>query len=275
MENIIRDSLTDFIQSHIPEADLSAMDEVFFSYITSVLEELGSPDASEENFDMETFMEMMEGYTPGFSKIDSMEVYEMMFELTGKLRDAGSTENTPAKATERICNPSTNCSKKHGGKAEEKIQPPPEGASAQESDLKKAVEMLQEMFPACTVTQAEKVLSMTRGDMEEAVQLIVEGKVELCKNVNLRSMPVACVSSSKGELKDIILQKYMLIDDEEDKRTHRPVVPKEAPKKLIRYIDSQVVSMKGERYKDSKKPESEEMKKTYINLKPARKYKFH
>lgn len=52
-------------------------------------------------------------------------------------------------------------------------------------------------------------------------------------------------------------------------------MPKEAPKKLIRYIDNQVVSTKGERYKDNKKPESEEMKKTYINLKPARKYKFH
>nr|XP_033799703.1 CUE domain-containing protein 2 isoform X1 [Geotrypetes seraphini]XP_033799704.1 CUE domain-containing protein 2 isoform X1 [Geotrypetes seraphini]XP_033799705.1 CUE domain-containing protein 2 isoform X1 [Geotrypetes seraphini] len=274
MEKIIRDSLTDFIQSHIPEADFSAMDEVFFSYITSVLEELGSPDASEDNFDMETFMEMMEGYTPGFAKIDSMEVYEMMFELTRRLRDAGNTENSFTKTTERVYKISTNCSKEHGGNAEGKILPPAEGASAQESDLKKAVEMLLEMFPACTVTQAEKVLSVTRGDMEEAVQLIVEGKMEFCKNVNSKTMPVACVSS-KGELKDIILQKYMLVDDEEDKRTHRPVAPKEAPKKLVRYIDNQVVSIKGERYKDLKKPESEEMKKTYINLKPARKYKFH
>lgn len=53
------------------------------------------------------------------------------------------------------------------------------------------------------------------------------------------------------------------------------VFPLQAPKKLIRYIDNQVVSTKGERYKDIKKPESEEMKKTYISLKPARKYKFH
>lgn len=76
-------------------------------------------------------------------------------------------------------------------------------------------------------------------------------------------------------MKEFILQKYMLVDDEDDKKTHRPLMPKEAPKKLIRYIDNQVVSTKGERYKDNKKPESEEMKKTYINLKPARKYKFH
>lgn len=54
-----------------------------------------------------------------------------------------------------------------------------------------------------------------------------------------------------------------------------PLSPLQAPKKLIRYLDNQVVSTRGERYKDTKKPESEEMKRTYINLKPARKYKFH
>lgn len=56
---------------------------------------------------------------------------------------------------------------------------------------------------------------------------------------------------------------------------HLVLMSFQAPKKLIRYIDNQVVSTKGERYKDIKKPESEEMKRTYISLKPARKYKFH
>ncbi|XP_029464971.1 CUE domain-containing protein 2 [Rhinatrema bivittatum] len=275
MEKIIRDSLTHFIQSHVPEADLSAMDEVFFSYITSVLEDLGSPDASEENVDVETFVEMMEGYIPGFAEIDSMAVYDMMFELAGKLRNVCSKENVLPKATGRVCETSANCSKEPRENAEGRIQLSMEGATAQKGDLKTAVEMLLEMFPACTVTQAEKVLSVAMGDMEEAVQLIMEGKVELCKSINSKGMSLAHVSSTKGELKDIILQKYMMVDREEDKRTHRPVAPKEAPMKLIRYIDNQVVSLKGERYKDLKKPESEEMKKTYINLKPARKYKFH
>lgn len=47
----------------------SGMDEVFFSYITGVLEELGSPESSEETFDMDTFVEMMEAYIPGFAEI--------------------------------------------------------------------------------------------------------------------------------------------------------------------------------------------------------------
>lgn len=47
----------------------SGMDDVFFSYITGVLEELGSPESSEETFDMDTFVEMMEAYIPGFAEI--------------------------------------------------------------------------------------------------------------------------------------------------------------------------------------------------------------
>lgn len=49
----------------------------------------------------------------------------------------------------------------------------------------------------------------------------------------------------------------------------------QAPKKLVRYHDNQVVTTKGERYQLVKKNETDEMKKTYVNLKPARKYRFH
>lgn len=51
--------------------------------------------------------------------------------------------------------------------------------------------------------------------------------------------------------------------------------PQQAPKKLVRYHGNQVVTTKGERYQLVKTNESEDMKKTYVNLKPARKYRFH
>lgn len=41
------------------------------------------------------------------------------------------------------------------------------------------MELLLEMFPACTVSQAEKALAIALGNLEEAVQLIVEEKVEI------------------------------------------------------------------------------------------------
>uniref|UniRef100_A0A8D0KWD6 CUE domain containing 2 n=1 Tax=Strix occidentalis caurina TaxID=311401 RepID=A0A8D0KWD6_STROC len=251
LERIIRDTLTRFIQSHIPAADLSGMDDVFFSYITGVLEELGSPESSEETFDMDTFVEMMEAYIPGFAEIHSGDVCEMMFSLSerlGEARNKGELDNFSTRGyILRIFS-----------------------LSVWSDDLKDGVELLLEMFPACTMSQAEKALAMALGNLEEAVQLIVEEKVEIG--------PAGAVNSPRhvtGFTKCFLSFRYMMVDSADDQKTHRPAPPKEAPKKLIRYIDNQVVSTKGERYKDIKKPESEEMKRTYISLKPARKYKFH
>lgn len=47
----------------------SGLDEVIFSYVLGVLEDLGPSGPSEENFDMEAFIEMMEAYVPGFANI--------------------------------------------------------------------------------------------------------------------------------------------------------------------------------------------------------------
>lgn len=47
----------------------SGLDEVIFSYVLGVLEDLGPSGPSEENFDMEAFTEMMEAYVPGFAHI--------------------------------------------------------------------------------------------------------------------------------------------------------------------------------------------------------------
>ncbi|XP_010218531.1 PREDICTED: CUE domain-containing protein 2 [Tinamus guttatus] len=282
LERIIRDTLTHFLQSHIPAADLSGMDDVFFSYITSVLEELGSPESSEETFDMDTFVEMMEAYIPGFAEIHSGEICEMMFSLSEKLGEARNEEKPGERAAEGRSEATSEdvsqgqepaagaCNGKH-------LHTLTAGAGAQEdSDLKDGVELLLEMFPACTVGQAEKALSMALGNLEEAVQLIVEEKVEMgTAGVSMKELARPRRTPNHEELKQVILQKYMMVDSAEDQKTHRPAPPKEAPKKLIRYIDNQVVSTKGERYKDIKKPESEEMKRTYISLKPARKYKFH
>ncbi|XP_010130704.1 PREDICTED: CUE domain-containing protein 2 isoform X1 [Buceros rhinoceros silvestris] len=308
-ERIIRDTLTRFIQSHIPAADLSGMDDVFFSYITGVLEELGSPEPSEETFDMDIFVEMMEAYIPGFAEIHSGDVCEMMFSLSERLGEARSKEKPGQKAVDcRSEAPSEDQTKgqepEAGACDGERLCTATDGAGAQEGDdLKDGVELLLEMFPACTLSQAEKALAMALGNLEEAVQLIVEEKVEIGPagaSAKVLYSELGCAHSQASapaelwlarpfprelarprrapnheELKQVILQKYMMVDSADDQKTHRPAPPKEAPKKLIRYIDNQVVSTKGERYKDIKKPESEEMKRTYISLKPARKYKFH
>ncbi|XP_007654105.3 CUE domain-containing protein 2 isoform X1 [Ornithorhynchus anatinus] len=282
LDKIIRDTLTSFIRAHVPAADLSGMDEVFFSYITGVLEELGSPGATEESFDMEAFAEVMEAFVPGFAEINSGQVCDMMFVLSGQLSDARNKENACPKTPEEapLGNPPATSELSPEEEANEAGRPraPAVEAAAQEAggELQDGVELLLEMFPACTVGQARRALTRALGDLEEAVQLLVEENVEpqAC-SVNPKDGPKLQGAPRKEDLKPFILQKYMMVDSEDDQKTHRPVAPKEAPKKLIRYIDNQIVSTKGERYKDMRKPETEEMKKTYINLKPARKYKFH
>nr|NXW53549.1 CUE2A protein [Eurystomus gularis] len=279
LERIIRDTLTRFIQSHIPAADLSGMDDVFFSYITGVLEELGSPESSEETFDMDTFVEMMEAYIPGFAEIHSGDVCEMMFSLSERLGEARNKEKPGQKAVESRSEEASSEDLTEGQESGagacngKRLCTPTDRAEAQEGDdLKDGVELLLEMFPACTLGQAEKALAMALGNLEEAVQLIVEEKVEIGPaGASVKELVRPRRAPNHEELKQVILQKYMMVDSADDQKTHRPAPPKEAPKKLIRYIDNQVVSTKGERYKDVKKPESEEMKRTYISLKPARK----
>ncbi|XP_042545176.1 CUE domain-containing protein 2 isoform X1 [Dipodomys spectabilis] len=283
LERIVSAALLTFVQTHLPEADLSGLDEVIFSYVLGVLEDLGPLGPSEENFDMEAFIEMMEAYVPGFAHIPKGTIGDMMQKLSVQLSDARNKENLhpqssyvqsqvsispePLQQPEE-CNEDTRSPAAAGDIQNE--------AAGNEEELLPGVDVLLEVFPTCSMEQAQWVLAKARGDLEEAVQILVEGKEGPpgWDGPN-QDLPRRLRGPQKDELKSFILQKYMMVDSAEDQKIHRPMVPKEAPKKLIRYIDNQVVSTKGERFKDVRNPEAEEMKATYINLKPARKYRFH
>lgn len=43
------------------------------------------------------------------------------------------------------------------------------------------------------------------------------------------------------------------MDRDDDSREHRPVAPKTEPKKLVRYLDNKIVSLKGERFTEVKR----------------------
>lgn len=280
LHKIIHDALQEFIQTYIANADLSALDDVLLSYITGVLEDLGSQDSVEENFDVEVFTEMLEAYIPGFAEIDSVKICEMMFSLASKLATARSSDNGMPKAGEE--NILLKCVPISTGLQSERdahcLSTQTEGATAKVSvpEWKAQEQHLLEMFPKCSLSEARSALSIAKGDMEEAVRLIIEEDIQLNPTpleVNHGRTAVSIQADEK--LKETILERYMLVDKEEDKTTHRPVAPKDAPKKLVRYHSNQVVTTKGERYQLVKKDETEDMKKTYVSLKPARKYRFH
>lgn len=283
LERIVSAALLAFVQTHLPEADLSGLDEVIFSYVLGVLEDLGPAGPSEENFDMEAFTEMMEAYVPGFAHIPRATVGDMMQKLSGQLSDARNKENLQPQSSgvqgqvptqpEPLQRPEKLKEEARSSAAAVDSQ---KEAAGTEEELLPGVDVLLEVFPTCSVEQAQWVLAKARGDLEEAVQMLVEGKEgPRAWDGSNQDLPRRLRGPQKEELKSFILQKYMMVDSAEDQKTHRPMAPKEAPKKLIRYIDNQVVSTKGERFKDVRNPEAEEMKATYINLKPARKYRFH
>ncbi|XP_063047011.1 CUE domain-containing protein 2 [Engraulis encrasicolus] len=279
LHKIIQDALNDFILSYIPNADMSTLDEVLLSYITGVLEDLGSQESVEENFDVEVFVEMLEAYIPGFAEIDSVKVCDLMFSLAAKLASARDTETTTPKPVESNWS-LTHTSSSDGESSVKELHLSTDGATAKVShdnspEWDGQEQLLLEMFPKCSVTEARSALSIAKGDMEEAVRLIIEGDVLPCPppiNVNQGKTPS---SKADQKMKESILEKYMVVDCEEDKKTHRPVTPKDAPKKMVRYHDNQVVTTKGERFHQVKKEETDDMKRTYVSLKPARKYRFH
>lgn len=283
LERIVGSALLAFVRAQLPEADLSGLDEVIFSYVLGVLEDLGPSGPSEENFDMEAFTEMMEAYVPGFAHIPRGIIGDMMRKLSVQLSEARNKENLhPQSSCVQGQVPIFPETLRQPEKLKEESRPPastgntPDEAAAAEEELP-GVDVLLEVFPTCSMEQAQWVLAKARGDLEEAVQMLVEGKEEGPPGWDgpNQDLPRRLRGPQKDDLKSFILQKYMMVDRAEDQKTHRPMAPKEAPKKLIRYIDNQVVSTKGERFKDVRNPEAEEMKATYINLKPARKYRFH
>ncbi|KAF1375688.1 hypothetical protein PFLUV_G00222800 [Perca fluviatilis] len=281
LHKIIHSALHEFIQAYIPDADLSTLDDVLLFYITGVLEDLGSQQSVEENFDVEVFAEMLEAYIPGFAEIDSVKVCEMMFNLASKLATARTSADEanlePKARAEEISLKLTDLPSEPPPGETQCLKTQTEGATAKLplSEWESQEQHLLEMFPKCSLSEARSALSIAKGDMEEAVRLIIEGDVQLSPtplNVN-HGKSISSLADQK--LKESILEKYMLVDREDDKKTHRPVAPKDAPKKLVRYHSNQVVTTKGERYHLVKKDEAEDMKKTYVNLKPARKYRFH
>ncbi|KAM9618651.1 CUE domain-containing protein 2 isoform 1-T1 [Trichechus inunguis] len=278
LEKTVSAALLAFVQTHLPEADLSGLDDVIFSYVLGVLEDLGPSGPSEEDFDMEAFTEMMEAYVPGFAHIPRGTIGDMMQKLSGQLSDTRNKENLQPQSSEvqgQVPIPPDPLQRPEKLKEETRSSPTAaedtqDKAAGAEEELLPGVDVLLEVFPTCSVGQAQWALAKARGDLEEAVQMLVEGK-----DGPNQDLPRRLRGPQKDELKSFILQKYMMVDSAEDQKIHRPMTPKEAPKKLIRYIDNQVVSTKGERFKDMRNPEAEEMKATYINLKPARKYRFH
>eukprot|EP00123_Amoebidium_parasiticum_P021719 comp7241_c0_seq1/m.2956 comp7241_c0_seq1/g.2956 ORF comp7241_c0_seq1/g.2956 comp7241_c0_seq1/m.2956 type:complete len:320 (-) comp7241_c0_seq1:447-1406(-) len=160
------------------------------------------------------------------------------------------------------------------------------------------LEMLQEMFPDNDRGVIRQCFSQSGGDVELTMDRLlamadVPGVRRPIKNdQGPKSKPAPkmnamdSVRSLDKSAKEDILKRFALVSidptvDEEEK-LKKPVVVDVKPyadptprNNKVMYRDNQVVNTRGERYSVIKREETEEEKKTYVNLKPARKYRFH
>ncbi|KAJ8314596.1 hypothetical protein KUTeg_006746 [Tegillarca granosa] len=290
-ESLIKTSILKFLSKHDLEANVELIDDVILSYIISILEDLGDDTNAEENIDVDQFVEMMDAYISGFATIDSVKVVEWMFELASMLSVKVTDEDNNDSNETRITNGLTSLTLQEENKcnmnsSEEGEEENGNNDSGNSEECDKIVESLLEMFPTLCTMEIAHCLSLSNGDPEEAVQLILHRqetgdsikpsptKGSEAKEKTRNKYKQAAVLDEK-DIKDKVLARYSYVDEKADEKTYIPKEPKQQPKKMIRYLDGKIVSTKGERYTELKKEDTEEMKKTYINLKPAKKYRFH
>lgn len=116
-------------------------------------------------------------------------------------------------------------------------------------------------------------LAIAAGDIERATQILIDRQENgQCLNqTNSLTFQVAKKTIDDSELKNRIIERYSYIDKDAFTKEHRPVAPKVEPKKMVRYRDNKIVSLKGERFTEVKKGEDVDD----ISLKKSKKGKWN
>ncbi|KAK8756353.1 hypothetical protein V5799_000944, partial [Amblyomma americanum] len=210
--------------------------------------------------------------------------------LCSKVGKHTQTKRTESLVMSPIISPESKVSNKSAprsrntSQSEEDVGKPNRIAVCDESELCDGTTFrtLCEMFPAACALEVRRCLMVAGGDTEAAAQLLLQrdtaAETLLSGPAHGSANPrrdTSALPLGDKELREQILTRYGYIDQDEDEKEHRPVAPKTEPKKLIRYRDNKIVSVKGEKYSEVKREESDDMKRTYVTLKPARQYRFH
>lgn len=115
-------------------------------------------------------------------------------------------------------------------------------------------EALQEIFPDSSSLEIKHCITIANGDIDHAIQMILDREE---KGESLTGSILGCGQKNPviddNELKSRIISRYSYVDSNAVSKEFKPVAPKIEPKKLIRYRDNKIVSLKGERYTEVRK----------------------
>ncbi|XP_037087186.1 CUE domain-containing protein 2-like [Pollicipes pollicipes] len=290
LQSVVSEALANFVQQHIPAASLECVDDIVLSYVVGILEDLGE---DEDGFDVEGFTEMLGAYIPEFADIKPEQVCEWIFGLASELakrREEGQSANGGcdpvallASQMESALRPRPPAESEPGPAAAR--TPRLSETSEASSDVSDAaweeeLRLLADMFPAACALELRHCLALAGGALEEAAQLLLtrqEAGDAITQSQQMLSRRRADRQKLDDKsLKAQIIAKYSYQDVDDSRREHKPHLPKSSPKKMVRYLDNKVVSLKGERFTEIKRAETkDDMKKTYVSLKPLKQYRFH
>ncbi|KAJ0182932.1 hypothetical protein K1T71_000908 [Dendrolimus kikuchii] len=256
-ESLVKESLFQFITKNIPSADLNVIDDIVLSYVISILEEASQDPC----FDVEGFIEMMAAYVPEFAQIDAGQVCSWVLQLEAELTRQEETDSlsnhddsagsdkislTLQSLSEML--PSITKNNRSHSNSESS-----EGAETcrvvREDEHAAECRVLHEMFPNTCAMEIKHCVSIAHGDVERAAATLLhrreQGQALSQAALHSAARQTLCDDS---ELKNRIIARYSYVDKNSDTKEHKPLAPKIEPKKMVRYRDNKIVSLKGERY---------------------------
>ncbi|XP_028031681.1 CUE domain-containing protein 2 [Bombyx mandarina] len=267
-ESFVKESLFQFIIKNVPKADLNVIDDIVLSYVISILEEASQDPC----FDVEGFIEMMAAYVPEFAHIDAGLVCSWVLELEAEIsrhEETDSSNGNDDSSSDKVSLTLQSLS--------EMLPPPPKNdrshTNSESSGSEKEVEgagvniptlevhqcqVLAEMFPNACAMEIKHCLSIAFGDVERAAATLLHRR-ELGLTQSALHAPVHRTKPvDEQEVKQRIIDRYSYVDENSGTKEHRPLAPKIEPKKMVRYRDNKIVSLKGERYTEVPKSGADE-----------------
>ncbi|XP_045508765.1 CUE domain-containing protein 2 [Colias croceus] len=256
-ESFIKASLFHFIEKNVPSANLTVIDEIVLSYVTSILE-LASQDSC---FDVEGFMEFMAGYIPGFENINTEMVYEWLVQVEADISrrdesDSNSNQDDSAgsgKISLNLLNlngmlpTSTKNNRSHSNS--ESSECAERRPIIDTEEYAEQCRALTEMFPNTCAMEIKHCVSIACGDPERAAATLLHRREQ---GQSLSAAAIHTVAKQPlcddHEIKNRIIARYSYVDKDAETKEHKPLAPKIEPKKMVRYRDNKIVSLKGERY---------------------------
>lgn len=93
--------------------------------------------------------------------------------------------------------------------------------------------------------------------------MIMSSKIVLFQGKDSLCLPMIIVITTLS-----VFFRYSYVDRAAANKEYRPLEPKNEPKKLIRYRDNKIVSLKGERYTEVRKDDECDLRKSKKAISP-------